>query len=212
MATLRPADALALHDRRVRLGDVAQVSGTERASEFESRVIAMLPAARRSVTLQRAALADLIRRAVPGLAVRGGPDALVIRRDRQLLQSADAGCFVLTSPVASGAMLRSSDLTATPCTGRGDDGALVRVDRAAGALRAAQSLPGGAYLGRLTLPSPPDVERGQALTVVSAVGPVRIERQVIALQNGRDGRRAFVRDAEGQIFAAPLSVTSEERQ
>ena len=52
------------------------------------------------------------------------------------------------------------------------------------------------------------MDSGDRLTLISAVGPVRVERQVVALQAGRAGGRVFVRDAEGQVVAAPLAVAA----
>lgn len=53
------------------------------------------------------------------------------------------------------------------------------------------------------------VRRGEALTVSSVSGPVRIERRVVALQDlGSGGRKLFVRSADGEIFAAPAPGTA----
>ena len=49
----------------------------------------------------------------------------------------------------------------------------------------------------------PQVRRGDELTLGSAVGPVAIERKVVALQEASARqRRVFVRSADGEIFAA----------
>lgn len=46
------------------------------------------------------------------------------------------------------------------------------------------------------------VRSGDRLTLISVAGPVRIERQVEALQAARAGERLFVRSPDGQVFAA----------
>jgi flagella basal body P-ring formation protein FlgA len=91
-------------------------------------------------------------------------------------------------------------------------GAPVRFDRRASALRASAPLPAGTRLGRLALSAAPDIDKGDELTLRSTVGPVSVERQVVALQPGRSGGRVFVRDAEGQVMSAPLSVQPEADQ
>lgn len=210
VATLRPGEDIVLRDRPLRIGDIARIDHAGGIPDLERRIVAMLPERRRTVTVSRAALAGLIRRAVPGLVIRHGAGAMTLRLPAPSAR-ASRPCFALAAPVAQGALLRPSGLAETACAGPDRGGTAVRLDRRTGALRAAAALPAGAYLGRIAVPSPPDIERGQRLTVVSTAGPVRIERQAVALQNGLNGRRAFVQDADGQVFPAPVSVTSGDR-
>jgi hypothetical protein len=57
-----------------------------------------------------------------------------------------------------------------------------------------------------------DIERGDALTLMSRAGPVRIERKVVAMQPGRHGRRLFVRDEDGAVSSIPLHVRPEAKR
>jgi hypothetical protein len=51
----------------------------------------------------------------------------------------------------------------------------------------------------------PQVRRGDKLTLNAAVGPVDIQREVVALQSAsRRHKRVFVRSSEGEVFAAPI--------
>jgi flagella basal body P-ring formation protein FlgA len=50
------------------------------------------------------------------------------------------------------------------------------------------------------------VDKGDKLTMVSTSGPVRVTREVVALQAGRAGGRLFVRDNEGNVTSAPLAA------
>ena len=51
----------------------------------------------------------------------------------------------------------------------------------------------------------PEVRRGDKMTVTSTVGPVAIQRQVVALQEATPRqKRVFVRSSDGEIFSAPL--------
>jgi hypothetical protein len=53
----------------------------------------------------------------------------------------------------------------------------------------------------------PEVRRGDKLTVTSTVGPVAIQRQVVALQQATARqKRVFVRSSDGEIFSAPLQA------
>lgn len=113
------------------------------------------------------------------------------------------GCFATAREVPQGAVLRAEDMVAVECH---EDRARIRLgyDRAARAPVAIAPLAVGTYLGRVAPLSGALVAPGEQLTLRSSVGPVTIERTVTALQHGRSGGRLFVRDAEGQVFSAPL--------
>ena len=72
--------------------------------------------------------------------------------------------------------------------------------------RAGTDLAAGTYLGRISAPPGVAVDKGAKLTLVATAGPVRVSREVVALQAGRPGGRLFVRDAEGNVTSAPLAV------
>lgn len=74
--------------------------------------------------------------------------------------------------------------------------AIVRFERSAPAV----AHPTGA------LTAAPAVKPGEKLHVATRVGPVSIEREVLALQQGRPGRRMFVRAVDGTVFAAALEA------
>lgn len=60
--------------------------------------------------------------------------------------------------------------------------------------------------GALVAPSDaPVVRAGDALTVSVRVGPVVVERDVRALQDGWAGRRVFVRTSEGSVLTAQVT-------
>lgn len=48
---------------------------------------------------------------------------------------------------------------------------------------------------------PPAVRRGDHLRLATGAGPVRVERDVEALQAARDGQRLFVRAADGKTWS-----------
>lgn len=156
-AQLVPADHVVLTGSQVRLGDVATIVGMIGAAKaaLERRIIAELPAERRSLALSRAAIASLVRRAAPGIEVTGVTSAPI----------------TLVSPIR-----------------------LVRHPSAPPASSVTSQ----------------EVVNGTVLTLVSSVGPVSVERTVTTLQGARPGRRVFVRDGDGNVFASRLAADSAQ--
>lgn len=204
-----PGVVIDLPGREVRLGDVAGLAPVAHPG-LASRVIASVPRGRTQLSMTREALASLVRRSVPGLAGRmlAGAGSVTFKASPQPVEPKGqlSACAATAQPVAQGAALKPADIVAVPCEAE-PVVVPVRFDRRAGAVRASAPLSAGTRLGRLALPGAPDIDKGDKLTLVSAVGPVRVERQVVALQAGRSGGRVFVRDAEGQVLAAPLAVS-----
>ncbi|HYD37215.1 MAG TPA: flagella basal body P-ring formation protein FlgA [Allosphingosinicella sp.] len=207
---LIPAAEVALTDRRIRLADVADLSGLAPAarSRLAQRVLAVVPAGRDGITLSREALAALVRRSVPGLVVRTGADRapLVFRLAARTEDGRRAGCAELARPLAAGASLSEADLIEVDCREAAASG--LRFDRGDRVARAGRDLEAGAYLGRISAPPAVAVDKGAKLTLVATEGPVRVSREVVALQAGRPGGRLFVRDAEGNVTSAPLAVAN----
>lgn len=207
-ATLKPESEIELADRYLRVSDVATLSGADAKTRaaVAARTLARLPAGRDNADLLRSALANLLRRAVPAIEAAGGGEGTIRFRISAPARPAvaDRECLVLAHPVARGMPLAMDDVRPSACE-TGKARAPIRFDRSGSLARAADDLPDGAYLGRLLLPLERGVDRGDRLTLRSVVGPVRVEREVVALQPGRPGRRVFVRDQDGETLAAPLS-------
>jgi flagella basal body P-ring formation protein FlgA len=121
------------------------------------------------------------------------------------LVPAAAGCLELAKPVSAGAALSVSGVVAVACDDEKAE-ATLRFDRVDRVVRVDRDLPAGTYLGRVSLPAAVVVDKGDKLTLVSTAGPVRVSREVVALQAGRAGGKVFVRDAEGNVTSAPLAV------
>lgn len=195
--TITAAAEVAVAGRQVLIGDV--VTGSILDARTRARVVATLPRDGASVTISRQGLARLVRRSVPGATIAGADGEIVLR---SIAPAPVAGtCFVLVAPVAKGEAI-TPDLVAEASCGESRPGS-VGFDRAAGGAVALASLPAGTRLGHIAPLSAPGIGKGTALRLVSLAGPVRVERQVTALQPSR-GRRVFVRDADGRVFAAPL--------
>lgn len=203
-----PPAAVELAGAEIRFADLAEVPGFEAAARAGGgRTLARLPVGRREVTLDRTALAGLVRRALPGMTVAAGEGSILFRRSIRT-EKARRACFETARAVAPGEALTAADFASVSCErGRGS----ARLGHEAGGiLRASEPLEAGRYVGRVALPRPPAVADGQGLTLIATVGPVRIERPVVALQPGRNGGRVFVRDEQGQILSVAVAVDDEE--
>lgn len=207
---LVPASEVTLQSRQIRLGDVADLSALEPSvrSRLAPRVLAAIPAGRSGITLSREALRALVRRSVPGLGVRVEADdsPLAFRVTASAHQRPRAGCAELARPLAAGAPLTDQDLVPVACE-KASTPAL-RFDRLDRVARADSDLAAGTYLGRVSATAAVAVDKGDKLTLVSSAGPVRVTREVVALQPGRAGGKLFVRDSEGNVTSAPLAVQS----
>lgn len=212
---LVPAAEVTLAGRHIRLGDVADLSALEPAarSRLAQRVIAVVPAGRSRVTLSREAVRALVRRSVPGLGVRPEADEapLAFHVAAGSEERPRTGCAELARPLAAGAPLSGKDLSPAACREEAAAPAR-RFDRLDGVARADRDLAAGTYLGRISAPAAPAVDKGDKLTLVSTSGPVRVTREVVALQTGRAGGRLFVRDSEGNVTSAPLAAQEEAGQ
>jgi hypothetical protein len=112
----------------------------------------------------------------------------------------DAGCATVARTVRAGQTLVAADLgTAAACPAFNDMSA-VRYDRTSSSLRAVRDLAAGDVIAPISQFTLADIRPGQLLYLHTQVGPVRIERTVVALQPGHVGGRIFVKAADGDIF------------
>lgn len=201
---LTDLDSVILRDRLVRIGDVARADDA-----IAGMVIARLPAGRSGVSLSRRAIAALIRRAVPGVVISGGerPGDIALAMVPLPKDGVPASnCYVARRA------LRAGETVTTDLVERGRCGSargVLMFDTEQQKVLTRKEVGAGAPLGRLRLPQAPAVRTGDAVTLVARVGPVTIERNVIAMQAGTSGRALFVRSGDGKVFAAPFSAGTE---
>lgn len=186
----------------VTLADVARTSGAKGLGRLATVEIAHLPIGRDRLSLSRRAIAVLVRRAVPGIAVGQGDDRIVTFTLIGAGQVRAGPCLVTNTPLAAGSAITRDTVGRGPCSAVAAD---VRYDASRRTLVARRDLPAGSALGSLVAGEAETVARGDVLTLVSRSGPVTVERPVTALQPGRAGRRVFVRDRAGQVFAVPVA-------
>ena len=194
-AVLVQPGRIELQGRNIRARDV------EVSSHGGDAIIAQIPPDRSSVILSNQALVRLLARA--NLTVQTGTPAA----EYVFVVSANPvrgeQCWNARRLIPEGRAIDQDDVTASPCTTSLEALHGLRTER--GQTIAMSAVPAGASLGRLLLSRRKAVSAGEAVTLVSRIGPVTIERDVVALQNGEAGRRIFVRDRERRIFAADLS-------
>ncbi len=201
------AATVSVDRREVTVGDVVRhADGRRFAGAGAALPVLRLPVARRHAVLPAASVAALVRRRLPALAITpGGTTTITLR------PTADTGtrCWTTLRAVAAGEAVTQRDVTGSPCV-EGSPAVAMRTTRDGTAvLTTAQ--PVGTALGRF-LPAPATrIAPGTALTLRSVHGPVAIELPVTTMQPGRSGRRVFVRDGQGRVFAAPLTITGDAR-
>lgn len=132
-----------------------------------------------------------------------------------LAMSADArqelACVATVRDVAVGEPIAADAIRRVDCrTGRSPARRL-RFDRQTRTVIAGEALPAGTYLGRLLLSAAPVLPKGTQMTLRATSGPAIVERQVTTLQSARSGQGVFVRDGNGNVFAATLVAPDAAR-
>lgn len=208
--TLIDSHDVALRDRELRVGDVVASDCPLLAdARIRNATIAVVPTGRAHVRLTRTGLANLVHRRVPALALMHDADAslVTVRAPNEISWAHAAPCFAAAGPIADGDALTGADIAPTACAAN-NTSSPIRFDRVYGVATADGAIAAGAYLGHLSVPEHRRPNDGDALTVVTTSGPARIERQVVAAQPASRGHFLFVRDADGHVFAVPLSDVS----
>lgn len=212
---LRHQDEVRVERSGIRIRDVAilDVTAFSKAS-IGDIVIARIPANRSSVTLQKSQIASLIRRVLPIVAIRGAQAGSI--RFEVASASAKTGetrdCAELLVSRESGEVLSSNDVKSAVCPAH----PVLRSVRYDGDIQshvAARPLASGAIIPMVRFEPPASVHKGDRLTLISAAGPVRIDRPVTALQAAHLGdHRIFVRTDEGEVFSVRTELQQGDRQ
>jgi len=201
-AGLTLVPAVTVDARAVTAGDLVRGAGGARlGGPAATRVVLRLPAGRRHVALPAAAALALVRRA--GVVAHGtDPVSITLRSDTR----AAPGCWASTRALAAGEPVTVRDAVPAAC---GEEA--VAIGSVGGEPVVRDAVAAGAPLGRLVPAAVARIAAGTALLLRSTAGPVTIERAVTTMQPGRSGRRVFVRNGDGEVFAAPLAMAEEAR-
>lgn len=204
-APVSEARTVLLGGRDITLGDIASTMGTGADPAW---VVSRMAEGRSEMLLSAGRREQLVRRRVPGIALpllQEGPVRFQLDPKSLPERPADeTGCLLLKTSAPRGTFLSRSDLAEGECAGDQARQSVV-FDRNAGTLRSVEDLPAGTAFGMLQLPEAGLVQPGTQMQLVVREGPVTVSREVETLQPALPGRPVFVRTADGEIFAAPLT-------
>lgn len=115
-----------------------------------------------------------------------------------------AQCLRVRRTLGAGQSPAAGDLSPAPC-GDAAPATAFRYDAAARTLRAGRDLASGEVIAAIPTFALASVAPGQRVSVRSSLGPVRIEREVVALQSAGPGQSLFVQGAGGEVFSVPFA-------
>jgi hypothetical protein len=98
-----------------------------------------------------------------------------------------------------------SDFAVADCKTAATAGVL-HYDRRVGLVRAVRDIQRDEVVAAVPGFELASVRPGQKIYISTRVGSVRVQREVEAVQAASDGRRLFVRAADGAVFAVPFPV------
>lgn len=110
-------------------------------------------------------------------------------------------CVRLTAPLAIGAYPTPAELTPAACGNM--PLAALRYDRRSGVVRADRDLKAGDILLGPPASAVAGVTPGQALLLEATVGPVTVQRRLVAVQAARPGQAVFARTEDGHVISIP---------
>jgi hypothetical protein len=198
---------LYLAGSEVVVGDVLECTSGEEAYDlsFESARLFGLPAGVGSVVMDSEELITLIRRRVPGLShlhISDFSETVTFFNEAERSEAskrAPRKCFELAVPIEADAPLFSNDVTEVICDANRSLSE-VGYEASSGLVRALTGLNVGEYLGAVMLPDPYQADRGDLMQLTVSIGPVKIQREVRAMQPISSEQRAFVEDSEGDVL------------
>ena len=208
---LRPEESITLSTGGIRVSDVLTCDDKQ-WSDVDELAIASLPEGVDQVSLSRDAVADLVRRRVPGLAgleAQDGERVVTFHRAADTPNAQQAHCFAAARSFAAGELVTAGGVMETACI-PDQRGARLAYDRQQRVVRTAGEVAEGDYLGRLMPLSSSDWDQDQTLTLKIQVGPVTIEREVRATEPGLTEGLVFVRDSDGIVFRAPVDMLAKK--
>ncbi len=138
------------------------------------------------------------------LALVGGETVTNPELNSHFTHTPEITCLETKVSVASGQAVSRGNLDRVVCDGDRDRPA-VHFDPSTGRFIALRDLPARTYIGALTPSVGAGFQPDQALIYEVELGPIRVERQVWAMQAQTAGPDIFVRDPQGNVFSAPVN-------
>jgi hypothetical protein len=116
-------------------------------------------------------------------------------------------CLKAIAPLTRSDVARRDAFVSAPCQATNASRTFF-YDRPTGAARLARDVAAGEVVPNFPGADQQKVFPGDALTLVVAIGNVRIERAVEALQSAARGQKLFVEDHEGRVLSVRYEATT----
>jgi hypothetical protein len=137
----------------------------------------------------------------PWLPDRAGAVAISAARSADGERAATPACLEARVPIPAGAVARRNEFAPAACDGT-PHAAAFRFDPRLGVVRTTHELAAGELAPAIDASALAQARPGDHLTIAAIVGPVRVERDVAAVQPQGAERPVFVRAEDGAVFSA----------
>jgi hypothetical protein len=189
----------------VRLGDVANLSALPAGlrDRAEALPIARFRSGQTQMSIRPDRLAEKARALMPVLAWRLPMDAqpILVRRSMAAAAPRPSNCLAAQRAMTAGDTPRHDDFADAPCGANRQPA--FRYDSGQQAVRLIRDLKVGEPVAAPPASAFAGVRAGQPLVLAIKVGPVTVERQVVAVRPSAAGRPVFVRGDDSLVFSAP---------
>lgn len=190
----------------VRLGDLVDLTSVPERLRRRATLIEIARVQNAPLIVTRSFLLQRIRVQVPQLAAWGEThvtQAYTIYYRSAALTKRE-GCLRALRDVAEGDVLRSENFVIADCEKARTERSY-RYVSAERAVRSRRPIAAGTILPRFAGYGVTNVYPGDRMAFVVSVGPVKIEREISALQSARQNEQMFVRTDDGDILSMPYA-------
>jgi hypothetical protein len=204
--SVTPATAVHIEGRLIRIADIVDEACLEGGAtpDVADLIIAEFPDNADEIAISRAGLMALASRRAPGLTfmpTANDTEIVTLRTSTTEKVEVSLRCFNAGHALIADQIVTRADLVPAPCAPRPSE-TLLYFERTHNILRAATDIAPGTHIGRALVPAHA-YDTGDKLSLVIAIGAVRIERDVWALQPSSNGDNIFVEDENGLITRSP---------
>jgi hypothetical protein len=209
LSPITPRVTVLLRADEVRLADVADLSSLPDALRQRAAplVLGRFRQGRAAQSISVSALFARARTLMPELSLWLPPEGkgrVSLQRDTSEQGDKMLPCFKAETALAAGVPVSARNFRADRCNAPLPASAF-RYDRARQAVLTTRALLPGEPVRRFTDAQDASVNPGDQMILTVGIGPVRVQRQVEALQHARAGQKLFVKTQDGEIMAIPLS-------
>lgn len=200
------ASQVEARERVVTLGALADVSVLPvdiRAPAAALRIL-KIPEDRDQIQVNEAQLRGRVAALAPALKpwLEGADNQVLIRYQRNIpVALRSRACVKMLEAVVANATPTPRSFSPAPCNG--EVRKALWFDAHDKVMRARRALRVGEVLAAPATSALAGVSSGDPLVIEAKVGPVRVQRRLLALQPARPGENLFARTADGSVIAIP---------